>query len=166
MIRMKLLIGMLVVLITTQCSNSNTSENSHNENNFAAGILLADLDGKEIKLSDHKGKTIILNVWATWCKPCIKELPSMEVLQNNLDPNQFILLFASDEEVKRINKFVDKNNYDLNFISLISPPESLGIFSLPTTFIIGKDGKLLMTESGSKDWGSTESIQEIKNLSK
>jgi len=166
MIRMKLLIGMLVLLITTQCSNSKTTENNSVENNFAAGILLADLNSKEIKLSDYKGKAIILNVWATWCKPCIKELPSMEVLQDNLDPNEFTLLFASDEEVKRINKFIDKNSYDLNFISLLSSPESLGIFSLPTTFIISKEGKLLVTESGSKDWGSTESIQEIKNLSK
>jgi len=164
--KMKLLIGILVVSITTQCSNSKTSESDTAESNFADGVQLTDLDGNDIKLSDYKGKTIILNIWATWCKPCIKELPSMEVLQDNLDPNEFTLLFASDEEVKRINKFVDKNSYGLKFISLKSSPESLGIFSLPTTFIISQEGELLVTESGSKDWGSAESIQEIKNLSK
>jgi thiol-disulfide isomerase/thioredoxin len=162
----KLILGILVILIITQCSNPNTSENSTSESNFANGIQLADLDGKIIKLSDYKGKTIILNVWATWCKPCIKELPSMEVLQANLDPTDYVLLFASDEEVVRINKFVGRNNYDLKFISLKSSPESLGIASLPTTFIIDGNGELMVTESGSKDWGSSESIQEIKNLSK
>jgi peroxiredoxin len=164
--KIKLIIGVMVVLMTTQCSNPKTSENNSVESNFANGIQLAELDGKTIKLSDYKGKTIILNVWATWCKPCIKEFPSLEVLQNNLDPNEYALLFASDEEVKRINKFIEKNSYDLNFISLVSSPESLGIYSLPTTFIIGKDGKILLIETGSKDWGSPESIQEIKNLSK
>lgn len=164
--KVKLIIGMLVVLITTQCSNSKTSENSNVENSFADGIQLADLDGNSIDLSDYKGKTIILNVWATWCKPCIKELPSMEVLQANLEPADYVLLFASDEEVGRINKFIGQYNYDLNFISLKSSPESLGIASLPTTFIIDGSGELLVTESGSKDWGSPESIEEIKKLSK
>lgn len=162
----KLIIGMLVVLITTQCSNSKTSENSNVDNSFADGIQLADLAGNNINLSDYKGKTIILNVWATWCQPCIKELPSMEVLQANLEPSDYVLFFASNEEIGRINKFIGRNNYELNFVSLRSSPESLGIASLPTTFIIDGNGELLVTESGSKDWGSPESIQEIKNSSK
>jgi len=162
----RLIIGILVLLITAQCSNYKTSDKSDSETSFGSEIQLSDLNGRGIDLSDYKGKIVILNVWATWCKPCIKELPSMKVLQSNLDPDEFALLFASDEDVNKINQFIDKNSYELNFISLLSPPESLGIFSLPTTFIVGKEGELLMTETGSKDWGSVESIEEIKNLSK
>jgi thiol-disulfide isomerase/thioredoxin len=164
--RYKLTLGLLILLITTQCSNTKPTDEQEQENNFADGIKLSGLTGKSIELSTYKGKTVILNIWATWCKPCIEEFPSMEVLQDSLDSNEFVLLLASNEELTRINKFVDRNNFDLNFISIQSPLESLGTYALPTTFIIDGDGNLISTETGSKDWGTAESIQEIKELSK
>jgi thiol-disulfide isomerase/thioredoxin len=162
--------GLILVLMMSQCSETKKPEQNSEEKKgattFAGGIELVDLNGESIDLSEHKGKAIILNIWATWCKPCIEEFPSMQTLQSELDPSEYVMLFASSEDLERIKKFKDKNEFDLNFIRLLTSPESLGIYSLPITFIISREGELLLTQNGSKHWGSTESIEEIKKLVK
>jgi thiol-disulfide isomerase/thioredoxin len=67
-------------------------------------IKLADLDGKEISLASLKGKTVFLNFWATWCKPCVKEMPSMDKAYKELQGDDFVFLAASDEGIERIRK--------------------------------------------------------------
>ena len=161
----KISIGVLMMLFIVGCSKSKTSDQNTSEKTFADGIHLTDLNGNRINLSDYRGKTIILNIWATWCKPCIEEFPSMQSLQNTLDPKRFEFLFASSEDENRIEKFKSKNSFDLNFVKLTTSPESLGIYSLPITFIIGSKGELLLTQNGSKDWSSKESIETLKKIS-
>lgn len=165
-----ILIGLISILVISQCSEPKKSEQNSEEKKeattFAGGIELVDLDGESIDLSVYKGKAIILNIWATWCKPCIEEFPSMQIMQSELDPSEYVMLFASSEDLDRIKKFKDKNEFDLKFIRLLTSPESLGIYSLPITFIISRDGALLLTQNGSKDWSSAESIAEIKSMTK
>ena len=153
-----------MVVTLVGCSNINNKEQVATDKSFAEKIEVADLNGNKINLSDYNGKRIILNIWATWCKPCIQEMPSLEVMQQNLPVDKYVLLLASAEEVGKIKKLKDRNSYQLQFVQLQTSQESLGIYSLPTTFIIDENGELLVTENGMRDWGKPEVIQEIEQL--
>jgi len=131
---------------------------------FLDSLKITELDGQPIDPKSLEGKVVILNLWATWCKPCIAEMPSLDILQSKLPPDKFVLLLASDESPERIKTFKQKGNFNLEFIKLESSLESFGVFALPTTLFIDKEGKLSHTESGGKDWGTAESVQEILNL--
>ncbi|MDH5365442.1 MAG: TlpA family protein disulfide reductase [Cyclobacteriaceae bacterium] len=167
----KLILSALVIIFC-QCTSSENKDDSSDINQddnaitsvFSDQIQLTDLEGNQLSLAEQKGKTVILNVWATWCKPCISEMPSLEQLQNNLPSNEYILILASNESIEKIKKFKSKTNFNLQFVQLNTSPESLGIYALPTTFIMNSKGELIITENGSKDWGSPESIEEITHL--
>lgn len=154
-----LLVGALVLLIFNECSNSSNSTEV-----FADRIELRDLEDHIMDLSQHRGKTIILNVWATWCKPCIAEMPSLEAMQDQLSSDKYVLLLASNEPLEKIRRFKQKYSFDFNYVYLKTSPESLGVYSLPTTFILNDEGELIITETGSKDWSTETSIQEITHL--
>lgn len=161
----KLICGALVLLMFSQCSSPSTeSNNTSTKLAFADKIELTDLEGERVSLTDFRGKTIILNVWATWCGPCIKEMPSLESMQKQLSSDDFVLLLASAESMDKIEGFKARFPFDFNYVQLNTAQESLGIYALPTTFIINDKGELIITENGMKDWNTPESIEQVSNL--
>ncbi len=114
---------------------------------------LATMEGEPISDQSFDKKTLILNVWATWCKPCIDEMPSLEKLMKKL-PDNYILLVASNEDPEKIQRFIDRYDFDLEFIRLKDRPEVLGIDLYPTTFIFNAEGEILQTIEGKRDWES------------
>lgn len=160
-------LGLVSVVLTSlffiqSCQTKKTETESISV--FTDKVKLSDLSGNQFALSEHQGKTVILSIWATWCKPCIEEMPSLEALQTKLASEKYSILLASDESLDKINRFKSSSKYDLNFVKLETPATSLGIYALPTTFIINSKGELVLTENGSKKWDSEESVQEIMNL--
>lgn len=132
---------------------------------FLDSLVLKTLDGEEIEINSYENKIVILNLWATWCKPCINEMPDLVNMQKQLT-DDFVLVLASEEDLSRIGSFVDHYKFDLNFVRLESGLESIGVTLLPTTFIVAKDGRLIDTVVGSRKWDSDEQISELKNLVK
>ncbi len=130
---------------------------------FKSNLKLVDLQEKQINRSNDK--ILILNLWATWCRPCIREMPDLVEMQNQLS-SDFELLLASDEESDQINRFLSMSDFDLTFIRINNSLESLGVYSLPTTFIIGKDGQLLETLVGARKWDSPKQIEQLKTYLK
>ncbi len=114
-------------------------------------INLTDLRGSTITGTELEGKETILNIWATWCKPCIDEMPSLEKLQERLQENQ-ILLLASNEDRKRIQQFLNRYDFDLSFVHLTNDPESLDIQIFPTTLFFDSEGSLINKIEGTRDW--------------
>lgn len=127
-------------------------------------IALMDLEGKSIELADLEGKTIFLNFWATWCKPCIAEMPSIENAQQLLKNESIVFLLASNEPLDKIKKFKASQDFDLQFIQLTSPLEDLDIMALPTTFIISPSGEKVFSEMGGRAWDDTQNIQLLKKI--
>ena len=70
-----------------------------------------DLEGNPIEISDYKGKRVLLNYWATWCRPCIEEMPDMEKAQTILEKDNYVFLFASDQSIDKINKFKEARGF-------------------------------------------------------
>lgn len=126
-----------------------------------------DLNGKEVKLSDYKGKVIFLNLWATWCPPCRKEMPEMEKLNEKFKNKNFVMLAVSvGEDNKTVKNFLSKNRYTFPIFTDnkrdIETKYSTG--SIPTTYIIDKNGNILAQFIGARDWYSKEAISLIEKL--
>lgn len=132
---------------------------------FLSKIKLADLNGEALDHEGFKNKIVILNLWATWCTPCIKEMPDLVEMEKEL-PDDFVLLLASDESLEKIQQFMERRPFDLTFAQIQTSVETLGVYSLPTTFVIGKDGQLLETLVGARKWDSPEQIEQLKTYLK
>jgi thiol-disulfide isomerase/thioredoxin len=128
-------------------------------------IRLKDLDGQTINLQKYKGKTIFINFWATWCRPCLEEMPSIEKAQNMLKDKEVVFLFASAETVEEIDAFRNVHIYKFNYIR-IENSEELGIQVLPTTYIFNSKRKLVFSESGYRKWNEKVNIDLILKIEK
>ena len=126
-------------------------------------IRLTDLNGQAINLQQYQGKTIFINFWATWCKPCINEMPSVVEAQKLLQSEKIIFLMASGESAEEIVEF--KNSYDYNFNYVrIENSEEINVQALPTTFIFNPQGKLVFSETGAREWNEKSNIDLILKI--
>lgn len=128
-----------------------------------AEIELLDLKMQPVNLENHKGKTIFINFWATWCKPCVEEMASIEKAKALMNANEIVFLLASSEGIEEIKEFSRNHNYTFNYVHLENG-EALNIQALPTTFIINPKGKIVFSEMGSRNWNETANINLIKNI--
>jgi len=123
-----------------------------------------DLNEKKVDLSAYKGKKIVINYWATWCRPCIKEMPGLKRAEEILENYNYTFLLVSDETISKISKFKNNQNYDFNFLKSIKSNETLGIYSLPTSYVYDEKGNKIETIVGTIAWDSEEIINKLKTL--
>jgi len=126
--------------------------------------VFENLDGTPIQLADYKGKRVLLNYWATWCKPCIEEMPVLERLQEKLSRENYIFLFASDQSVKVIEKFMANKDFDLTYIKFNGDWADAQISALPVTLIYNEVGEQVARFDGAMAWESPEMIEKLKLL--
>lgn len=126
-------------------------------------------DGKTIDLANLKGKVVFLNFWATWCPPCIAEMPSINSLYNKLKDNRNVIFIMADADgnLEKSIAFMRKKNFNLAiYVPTGQIPEQLFKGSLPTTVIINKKGEIVFNNEGMADYDSGEMERFLKNLSK
>lgn len=128
-------------------------------------IRLKDLNDQPVNLEKYKGKTVFISFWATWCRPCIEEMPSIANAQKILIEKGVIFLLASGESAEEINAFRNAHDYKFNYIRIENSEES-GIQALPTTYIFNPEGKLVFSEMGSRKWDDKNNIDLIINIAK
>ncbi len=131
----------------------------------APDFELRDDEGKIHTLSDYKGKTVIVNFWATWCPPCRAELPSMNRAWAKLkDHNVEMLAVNVGEDEDTIFAFTGE--YPIDFQILMDESGEIisrwPIKGLPTTFVVDKEGRLVYRAIGGREWDSDEIINAIK----
>jgi len=127
----------------------------------APDLTLKDLDGKDVSLSEYKGKVVLVNFWATWCEPCRVEIPWLIEMQHKYGSKGFVLLgIALDEEGKSVvAPFVAKERFDvdgqklpMDYKILIGNDDAAdkfgGLFGYPTSVLISKDGKQIKRVTG------------------
>ncbi|WP_033956744.1 TlpA family protein disulfide reductase [Psychroserpens jangbogonensis] len=129
---------------------------------------LHDVSETEYDFNSAKGKVIVINFWATWCPPCIAEMPSMELLYQKYKGNDdVVFLFVSNEDVAVINKFISKKDYSFNvYQSLTAYPKEFDVTSIPRTFVIDKKGEIVVDKSGPADWNNDRVTNTIDDLLK
>ena len=127
---------------------------------------LKDNEQHQIDFNSLKGKVIVLNFWATWCPPCVAEMPSLQKLYDHFETEDVVFLFVSNEDVDRVEAFKAKNNYTFRTYKPLSDYSHLfDVRSIPRTFIIDKKGQIVVDEKGAADWYDNTVIETITRLS-
>ncbi|MDA1305433.1 MAG: TlpA disulfide reductase family protein [Nitrospirae bacterium] len=134
----------------------------------AEEFKLIDLEGKWLSLADYKGKVVLLNFWATWCGPCRVEMPSMEVLYQDLKEQGFeILAISSDHQGSIITRpFVQAKalTFPILHDADYRVSGTYGIRTLPMSYLIDRQGTLRHRVFGARDWNSLEARELIQEL--
>jgi len=125
---------------------------------------LVDLNQNKVNLTSFEGKKIVLNYWATWCGPCIKEMPDLKRAEEILQNYNYTFLLISDETISKITEFKNEKKIEFNFLKSVNSNEINGIYSLPTTYIFDENGKKVETFVGVVAWGSQQIINKLKKL--
>ncbi|HAO78262.1 MAG TPA: alkyl hydroperoxide reductase [Verrucomicrobia subdivision 3 bacterium] len=138
-----------------RCAETNNSAPPSALAKTAPDFALTDLSGKTVRLSDFKGKVVLLDFWATWCGPCRKEIPDLIQLQTQYAEQGFTILgIALDEEGAAVVKPLAQRmgiNYPLVIGTTQATDAYGGIQAVPTTLLIGRDGRILKTYLGARD---------------
>lgn len=132
-------------------------------------FYFADESGKVQSLSDFKGDVIFLNVWATWCPPCIAEMPNIHSLYSHFkdDENISFVLVSMDEEFEKAKEFMEKRNYDLPIYHYRT--KIRGTYEstvIPTTYVISPDEKIVVEKRGFAKYDTEEFRTFLKDLEK
>lgn len=133
----------------------------------APAFRLSGLGSQPVKLADYHGRFLLLNFWATWCPPCIQEMPSMERLHQRLTGRGLAVLAISQdsEDREHVQEFVRR--LKLNFPVALDPEqtvgESYGVHDLPSTFLISPDGTVIAAVKGGLDWDSPAAVEFIEH---
>jgi thiol-disulfide isomerase/thioredoxin len=165
-----MLIKPLRNFVTEQIAMSPTVANVNNETMLPAEVLDIDLKGintSSTNLKNLRGKVLFLNFWGTWCPPCRTEWPTVQKLYDlRKDKLEFALIAMQDQE-EDVKKFLKDNNYSVPVYIAESPldPKILPQ-AFPTTYLIGKDGRILKKEDSSMDWSKDSILEFIDNVTK
>lgn len=139
----------------------------HAERLDAPQVAFRNLAGDEMRLGDLKGKVLLVNLWATWCPPCIVELPYLDALQRDMGGDDFqviaisvdrggarqVLPFMAENDLAHLEPWMDKNGEMM---------KAMRVRSLPVTWLIGRDGRIIGTFNGMADWNSADAQALIR----
>ena len=136
---------------------------------YAADFTLKDIDGKQHRLSDYRGKVVIINFWATWCPPCRFELPSMEKLWQ-LTRDQEIVMLAINIGEDGDTIFTFTSDYPVTFPLLMDRDSSVlkqyPVLGIPTSFVLDTEGRIIYRAVGTREWDDKAIVQAILALKK
>lgn len=132
----------------------------------APDVVLKAEDGSQVKLSDYRGKVVFLNFWATWCEPCIEEMPAMEMMKEKFKDRKFQMLAVSvDINWETVNDFYKK--YNLTIPAYLDPghqvTSAFKVYKFPETFIINADG-YVVKHTWSANWATPQALASMDAL--
>ncbi|GBF21623.1 MULTISPECIES: TlpA family protein disulfide reductase [Arenibacter] len=128
-------------------------------------LKLIDVEGKTSSLKEFKGKVIFLNFWATWCPPCIAEMPSIDKLHEEMGDEVAFVLLSFDDDFEKAKAFDKRKGYDLPIYSPTSNlPAMFQSSALPTTYVIDADGNLALTHKGMADYETKDFKGFLRSL--
>lgn len=130
----------------------------------APNFTVSDSD-RTVRLDSYRGKVVVLNFWATWCPPCIAELPTLIAMQQRL-PDVVVLAVSTDEDAAAYRQFIRDNHINLLTVRDSAKKSSAlyGTFRYPETYIIDQDGVLRRKFIGAQNWMSPEILNYLRAL--
>ena len=163
-------VGLIILLQTKDSTFAPPGDPLLGKGTPAPNFTLPDLTGKAISLADYRGKVVLLNIWATWCPPCVEEMPSMEKLYQKMKGEAFEILAVSLDEsgAEVVSPFMKEHK--LSFPALIDSGGTLKDLyqttGIPESLIITKDGIILEKIIGPRDWASSGAIKYFRELNR
>ena len=132
-------------------------------------FTLTELDGKQVTLADLRGKVVLVNFWATWCAPCIDEMPSLQALKNSLAARPFEVLAINLAEPRAsIVEFFARHQLQFDFPILLDTggvvADKYRVKTLPATLLVDKKGRFAFGGIGQRDWASPSVRDEVLSV--
>jgi thiol-disulfide isomerase/thioredoxin len=130
-------------------------------------LVLRDLDGREVRLDAYRGRTVIVNFWATWCAPCVAEMPSIMLLREKYAKQGLEVIGVNlQENVARIRPFLAQHDIDFTVVRDHdgSARATWGVSVYPSSFVIGPDQKVAFVVVGEADWSGPPIEPRIRSI--
>ena len=130
---------------------------------------LFDVDGKPVEFASFKGRTIVLNLWATWCPPCLKEMPSIASLMASPDLKGRDVAFvcvSTDESAEALRSFMKDKDWKMTILRATTVPAAFQSEGIPATFLIAPDGRIAAAEMGAARWDDTSVVYFLQKLAR
>jgi len=135
---------------------------------FNYNFTIKDLSGKRFSFEQYKGKVVFINLWATWCGPCRAEMAGIQKLYESVaaDSISFIMLSLDrDADQEKVVKYVNTKGFSFPvYLPSGRLTEQLSVPSIPTTFVIGKDGKIVAMEVGTTNFNTDKFRKFLRQL--
>lgn len=127
---------------------------------FNYNFTIKDLNGNVLDVKDLKGKTIFLNLWATWCGPCRMEMPSIQNLYNQVDKEKIMFIMLSidrQSDIEKIRSYIKDKEYTFPVYTPASLlPNQLQVGMIPSTFVVDSTGRIVASEKGAANYDTPE----------
>jgi len=159
-------------IVLMMCTFFAVLYNSLHDNVVKAGDTAPDFSvrtdsGKTVTARDFGGKLLILNFWATWCPPCVQEVPSLNVLEHELGPKGLVVLGVSeDKDPQAYREFLDR--FKVTYLTARDPnvviKPKYGTVQIPESYLIDQNGKVVEKIVGEANWASEQMVQHVESL--
>jgi thiol-disulfide isomerase/thioredoxin len=130
-------------------------------------LQFSDLENNIFTIQNFKGKNLFINYWATWCNPCLAEMPYMaELYEKYKDEEDIIFLYLSREKLETIKDYIPKDEslQQLPIYKIVTDDEFFATSGIPTTFIVNSDGEVIVKDLGTAFWNDESVFKFIDNL--
>ncbi len=148
--------------------DAHTDRVEASENTMAPEMSLMKLGGGKVRLSQYRGQWVFLNFWATWCPPCLQEMPDMETFYKKFKEKNMVMLAVSQDKGNPANiaSFIKEKGY--TFDVFLDPQGSaasmFNVNSIPSTFIINPKGEVVSQANGAREWTDPVIINYFNDL--
>lgn len=122
-------------------------------------IEAVNMDGQPLHPKDLKGKVVVLNFWATWCPPCVQEMPMFDNMNKMYGEDKVVFVLATEETGEEVPNFIEKYKLTVPIYQLKEPLKNYGIYTIPATFVFDKKGRLV-----EKKLGAFNTAEELRML--
>lgn len=131
-------------------------------------LQLRTLDGNTVSLAQLQGKVIVLNLWATWCPPCVAEMPGLQKLYGKTQSDNIALVLLSvDENPEKVRRFIARRGFTMPIYTLASDlPAVFDTESIPTTFLIAPNGDIIDRHEGLGDYDNPQMLRFLQRLAR
>ena len=161
---MTLALAAMACLAGGACASTSTSSRSSGTatpGHADYGWTLRTLTGERVDLEAYRGRVLFINMWATWCPPCVAELASIGRLRDSLRTTDTAFLLVSPEQPEPVAAFMKRYRYDLPvFLEETPLPDAFDLRALPTTYIVDRAGNIVVRHRGAADW-DREPVREL-----
>ena len=128
-------------------------------------FMIEDLDGKKVQFEEFKGEVVFINFWATWCPPCVAEMPDIHRLYEDQKDQVRFIMISLDQDEEKAHKFISKKGFDFPVYFLRSPlPANFNTRSIPTTYVLDKKGKIIVENHGMAKYNTDNFRQLLTEL--
>lgn len=150
------------IILSTGLMSAETTISPEGVDNVDYNFQLKNLNGETVSLESFKGKVIFLNIWATWCAPCIAEMPDIQSLYDKIDKENIVFVMLSiDSSEEKAKKFIEKKGFTFpTYMAASRVPDLFRVPTIPTTFVINKNGQVASKNVGMANYDK-KSFQEF-----